>query len=319
MSTDLNVWLQHFHAFAPLMKAATFLGNEEFFLLLIPFVYLCVHRKNGLRLGALVLGCDALCSILKIGFGVPRPYWIDARVVSFAQETSFGFPSSHAMVSAAVWPFLARQSKRSWAFFAAFFLVICIAVSRVFLGVHFALDVIGGIALGIAFLALFLKLEPPFSGWFASRKLTMQIAISLVVALAVLALFGAIRVLDVQRAPLFYLENARRWDSVVGRSGALFGLSCGAALANHFARFQIGETLLQKAACLLVALLGIAFFYIVLKRIFPVDSSMSSLFFRFVRYVLLAIWIAFGAPLLLLKMKFLAPNRVLESATANAI
>lgn len=307
MSTSFNLWLQSFPALSPLMKVASNLGNEEFFLLLIPFVYLCINRKIGLRLGALILCCDALCAILKIAFALPRPYWIDARVLAISSESSFGFPSSHAMVSAAVWPFLARQTKRVWLMFAAIFLVILIGISRVFLGVHSALDVVVGIVLGIAFLAFFLQLEAPISRWFARQKLANQIAFSAIVALIILALFGAIRVLDSSPNMAYakFFEGARSWDSVVGRGGAIFGLGCGAVLAQRFARFQIGTTILQKAFCLLVVLLGIAFFYIVLKRVFPSDSSFVAQTFRFERYVFIAVWITFGAPFLLLKMKWL--------------
>ena len=290
------------------MKSATFLGNEEFFLLLLPLIYLCVNRKIGLRLGALILCCDALCGILKIAFALPRPYWIDARVQAFSREASFGFPSSHAQVAASGWFFLARQSKRVWTYFAATFLVVLIAVSRVFLGVHFLLDVAGGALIGIAFLLFFLKVEPLCERWFARQKVTTQIAVSMLVALAILALFGAIRVLDIGHLAASYAkywEEARAWDGIVARAGAIFGLGCGASWAQKFARFETDGALSQKLARFVIAIIGVAICWQGLALIFPRQPETVAQIFRFARYALLTIWVTLGAPVLLLKMKLL--------------
>ena len=60
LNTHPNIWLQQFAALSPLMKLFSFAGNEEFFLLLLPLFYLCIHRTTGLRLGAILLLGDAL-------------------------------------------------------------------------------------------------------------------------------------------------------------------------------------------------------------------------------------------------------------------
>lgn len=301
-------WLQQFPFLSPLMKGATWLGNEEFFLLLLPLIYLCVSRKNGLRLGALILGCDALCGIVKIAFALPRPYWLDARAATLATENSFGFPSSHAQVAAAGWLFLARQSKEIWAYCAALFLICLIAVSRVFLGVHFPGDVVGGFLIGVAFLVLFLKLAPRFECWFGARNLVVQIGISAAVSLGIIALFAIVRVLVVPDSSLKYakfLPEARAFDGIVARAGALFGLGCGAALAQRFARFEIEGTFAQKIARFVIAIFGVALVYFGLALLSPRSSELAAQSFRFVRYVLLALWVTFGAPLLLLKIGLL--------------
>ncbi len=290
------------------MKAATFLGNEEFFLLLLPLVYLCINRSIGLRLGALILCSDALCGLLKIAFSLPRPYWIDARVKVFATEASFGFPSSHAQVAASGWLFLAHQSKRSWTYFAATLLIALIAISRVFLGVHFLLDVAGGVLIGVAFLWVFLKIEPRFSRWFARQHLALQIGSSLLIAFLMLALFGAIRVLVVPSSAVSYANyfaQARVWDAIVARSGAIFGLGCGASWAQRCARFETVGTLPQKVLRFIVALIGVIVCYEGLALVSPHQPEIAAQIFRFIRYTLLTIWITFGAPFLLLKLNLL--------------
>ena len=308
MSTFPNLWLQQFPFLMPLFQAATRLGNEEFFLLLLPLVYLCIDRKSGLRLGALILGCDALCGILKLAFGLPRPYWMDTRVRSWAQDPSFGFPSSHAQVATAVWLFIAQRVGKSWMWILAIVLIALISLSRVFLGVHYLLDVVGGALIGLAFLVAFLQVEPKITAWFARQSLATQVGFSAIVALSFLLMFGLIRVLvapDTTVSYAKYLDEARSWDAIVSRAGAVFGLGCGAALACRWARFQTAGSIAQKVARFVVALVGIAVCYIGLKTLFPSQPENVALIFRFVRYALLTLWITFGAPWLLLKLKLL--------------
>ena len=44
-STHPNLFWQQWLGLSPLMKALTLLGNEQFFLLLLPLVYLCINRR----------------------------------------------------------------------------------------------------------------------------------------------------------------------------------------------------------------------------------------------------------------------------------
>jgi len=293
---------------ATLMKAATWLGSEEFFLLLIPFVYLCFDRRTGLRFGALVLCCDAFNVLLKLGFALPRPYWIDNRVVQFATDASFGLPSSHAQNAVAAWFFLARTQKKYAvirAYFFAALIVLVISLSRVFLGVHFPLDVFAGWVFGALFLLAFWKLGPKLIAWFAARNLALQIALSVIAPIALVC-------------AAFYLrgdinpQNMRQFEAwleaikaMMSRAGALCGLGIGAALAQRFARFRVDGKLGKRALCFGFAFVGILIFWRGLALIFPADGEPWAPVFRFLRYVCVACWITFGAPFLLLRLKLL--------------
>jgi undecaprenyl-diphosphatase len=103
---------------------------------------------------ALATGGAALLNLLaKHGFARARPdLW-----PSIAPETSFSFPSGHAMQSMAVaaalvvllWPTLARWPVLVLG--AGFTLLV--GVSRVYLGVHFPSDVLAGWAASLAWVA----------------------------------------------------------------------------------------------------------------------------------------------------------------------
>jgi len=98
----------------------------------------------------------ALNALLKNIFAVPRP-----DVNRLIEITGFGFPSGHAMNSAAfigiiTLLFICRSSEKSHRITAsvlAVLFILAIGFSRIYLGVHSPADVIAGYAMGL-FLSL---------------------------------------------------------------------------------------------------------------------------------------------------------------------
>ena len=141
---SLVLALQNIGGLEGVMQFFTFLGSEEFFLLVLPLVYWCVDAAVGARGAVVLVASVALNGLLKLVFHLPRPYWIDRRVQAMASETSYGLPSGHAQNAAALWSFLAAQMKRQWAWAVALALIFFISLSRLYLGVHFLTDSLGG-------------------------------------------------------------------------------------------------------------------------------------------------------------------------------
>ena len=77
-------------------------------------------------------------------------------------ETGYSFPSGHSMISAAfyglliyiIWKNLKNKTLRLILCVALSILTILIGVSRIYLGVHYASDVVGGFVISIAYLTL---------------------------------------------------------------------------------------------------------------------------------------------------------------------
>jgi undecaprenyl-diphosphatase len=108
-------------------------------------------RRPGLF--ALVIAADLFADVaalaLKVAIGRDRPpvrYAHPKALVTVPKDGSF--PSGHAATSFACATILALALPRRWAPWL-FLLAAAIGFSRIYVGVHYALDVIGGAALGI--------------------------------------------------------------------------------------------------------------------------------------------------------------------------
>lgn len=103
-----------------------------------------------------------LSNLLKLIFKRNRPVGI-----ALTFEPGYSMPSSHAMVSMIFLGFLISlvfiSGKKAYQkYIVSFFLILfifCIGISRIYLGVHYASDVLLGIFLGILYLLLFFHLK----------------------------------------------------------------------------------------------------------------------------------------------------------------
>lgn len=98
--------------------------------------------------------------ILKNIFERPRP-----EQYRLIKATGYSFPSGHSMVSMAFYGFIiylifknVKNVKLKWiAAILLSIMIILIGISRIYLGVHYASDVLGGYLLAISYLTLFTK------------------------------------------------------------------------------------------------------------------------------------------------------------------
>ena len=157
---DLVRLLQSSPALFLPMAAVSTLGSPAFYLGLIAVLAWWRERPFALELSMLFAVSAIVNDLAKLVVHAPRPYWVSADVVPLELQGSFGFPSAHAQLAFAIWGLLALRARTPGAALAATAVVFAVGVSRIALGVHFPIDVLGGWLLGAAVLAVFVAVGP---------------------------------------------------------------------------------------------------------------------------------------------------------------
>jgi len=119
----------------------------------VGFLWIQKRRGDAAFFLASVTGAAILNVVAKLVFGRTRPdLWI-----SIAPETSFSFPSGHAMATmamAAALVVLAWPARGRFAILAgAIVFVVAVGLSRLYLGVHYPSDVLGGWCAALAWVS----------------------------------------------------------------------------------------------------------------------------------------------------------------------
>ncbi len=138
----------------------TYIGDEIFFLAFAMFIFWCVDKREGYYVLFVGLFGVIANQFLKILFRIPRPWVIDPnfKPVDNAIEAASGysFPSGHTQnVTGTFCSFAAYNRKKALTFISAL-VILTVAFSRMYLGVHTLLDVGVSLVLG-TLIALLLR------------------------------------------------------------------------------------------------------------------------------------------------------------------
>jgi len=188
----------------------TQLGNAGLFFVVgaLLYWYSDNREKCGFLLAA-TLGALSLTLALKGFFALARP----PQMYHVVNASGYGFPSGHALGSTVFWFALALTLDR-WSRAArltvASVIVVAVCLARLVLGVHFAVDVIAGTAIGLVYLAVLVV-------WFRRRPKPAF-------ALAVLWAFAALCIVVLMPPVTKALAETDLVDAVTALGGTLGAL-----------------------------------------------------------------------------------------------
>jgi membrane-associated phospholipid phosphatase len=281
---NVVLWFQQFHPVLDLpFKGFTLLGEEEFFMLLLPLVYWCLDRRTGARLAVVFLFSAWSNAVAKVLAAQPRPFQYDSRVLQLFDVTGGGLPSGHTQNTVVIWGYLAAQFRRPWLWIVAAALMIFVPLSRIYLGLHFPTDLLGGYILGAGLLLIYLKLEPVVEAWLARRRLAWQIGLAVLVPALLLLIFPTSD------------------ESAVTGAAMLLGMGVGIPLERRRVGFEAAGPWPKR---LLRLALGVAVLFALrfgLKAAF--DGLDPEPVFRFVRYSIIGLFAALIAPWAFVRMR----------------
>ena len=143
------------------MKFITYFGSAYVLIPLTVLLFIITkNKKLHILIGSNLILVTFLNQFLKFFFQRPRP-----EEYRFISESGYSFPSGHSMVSMAfyglliyiVYGYVKNVYLKYGLMVILFMLILFIGISRIYLGVHYTSDVLGGFLLSICYLIVFTK------------------------------------------------------------------------------------------------------------------------------------------------------------------
>ena len=143
-----------------IVKFITFLGSAIVVMLTTIFALIILkNKKIGLFMALNLIIITIFQYILKPIFGRARP--VDINLI---KETNYSFPSGHSLTAMAFYGFIIYLIYKSNLKYKKIYiillsiLILLIGLSRVYLGVHFITDVLGGFTFSLFYLIIFINI-----------------------------------------------------------------------------------------------------------------------------------------------------------------
>ena len=241
-----------------LFSVITFLGGETLFLVLAIAVFWCVDKKEGYYIFFTGLFGTLLNQALKLIFKIPRPWVKDPNFTivesARAEATGYSFPSGHTQNATGTFGAMAAydytRRRRLRPVFLLSALILLVAVSRMYLGVHTPLDV--SVSFVIA-LALVLFLRPFFTDEAKYRTAMPYFALAGWIFSGALVLYS--HLLPDGAADAANLASAR--SNSLALHGAAIGIAFTWVLDSRRLNFSVGGRWYARVAELLVGLAAV--------------------------------------------------------------
>lgn len=150
----------------PIAKFITNFGGAIFLVIATITLFIVIRNK---KIGISILSNVAIVTVLNqlIKRILQRPRPTEYRII---EETGYSFPSGHSMVSMAFYGYFiyliykyVKNKYVKWISIILLSLLIClIGISRIYLGVHYTSDVLGGFLISISYLIIYISAANKF-------------------------------------------------------------------------------------------------------------------------------------------------------------
>jgi len=271
-----------------LMIAITTTGNQIFYVLFLPLCYWLYDTKLSLKIGTVFLVSATINDMTKEIYQNPRPD--PANLLEGIRQLNLsykphspGFPSGHTQGAVSLWGAALYFINKKWVRILSVMLIILIPYSRIYLGVHYLGDVIGGYVLGLICLLTVIPLIILVQRNYLKVNTVLTVSFLVIVPLVI-----------------FYIIPGHGINQTMG---VLSGMLLGAFFGEERIDFNPRNSILPNIIKIFLGLAGVFIIKEGMKLVLP-SIPMSGYF----RYWLIGFWVAFGAPLIFSKIKILRGN-----------
>jgi len=267
----------------------TMLGEETIAIVLLCLIYWCYNKRIAYVVGVAYFFSGLAVQGMKIGFQIDRPWVTDPTLKpvesAIKTATGYSFPSGHTQGATALFGTLALKMKQASIKVLCVLIVLSVAFSRLYLGVHTLLDV--GVSLIITTLIV-LVVAKIFSGDKANKARDFVLALVLVIsAVAVIVL-----------AAMMYsngtIEQGYLSDCLKA-AGAGIGFAVGMFIERSYINFSVRtKNILWQIIKFVVGIVGVLAIKEGLKEVWGTGFIVDTL-----RYFLVCTWVTVFYPLII--------------------
>ena len=238
----------------------TFFGELNTVIVIMAIIYWAVSKEYGTFFLMGWSGNRLVNGFLKITFCAYRPWIRDPRIIPFGNSmttaTGYSFPSGHTMNAATVFGGSVVQNglPKILRIFMAI-LVMLVAFSRIFLGVHTPQDILVGAGAGILVMWLTLLLMK----WLKKHPEKDWIVLCIGVALAILlALYAGLKSypVDYDSEGNVLVEGKKMMNDTFKGVGYCLAFLIGWILESRFVKFSTDIPGMQRVIRVVVGLMG---------------------------------------------------------------
>ncbi len=233
----------------------THLGEETVFLVLAIFIFWCINKREGYYVLIVGLVGTVVNQLAKLLFRVPRPWILDPdfKIVESAraEATGYSFPSGHTQNIAGTFGSIAAFNRKKWLTALSVTIIVLVAFSRMYLGVHTPIDVFTSLLFA---LVLVLLLHPLFETEESFKKSFPYVVIGSVFVSVILLVY----VLAVSGDKSLDPHN---YQSGLKNASTLFGCTLGLVLVyfidTRFTNFKTEGKWYAQVIKLVIGLCGV--------------------------------------------------------------
>ncbi len=252
--------------FDRIFEAVTLLGNDAFLVGLTAIIYWCFDKRRG-RLLTYVLFLGAFLNFfLKVLIPWPRPP-VELRIVEKG-EASYGFPSGNAQDATTFWAWVSLDFRKRTLSLLGTVIVLAVGISRIYLGVHYLAQVVGGWGIGLAVVGLGMMIRRRIRWERDGVNVKWQVffAFATLIRLVLAIIFGAVGEIN---------------PGQIG--GYLFAFALGAIVEERYIRLGAATGVSRKILRIIIGGAIVATLVFALNQILPLTSLIPAFANSFVR------------------------------------
>jgi membrane-associated phospholipid phosphatase len=289
------------------------LGSNIFFMALLSIIYIVFSPRLGITLGFGLLTGGIFNSLLKFIFKSPRPFGLEESIANLqesARELAFGFPSGHVHSSIIIWGLLFYYVPNKIFRTICVIIIAIMPLTRMYLGVHFLGDVIGGFLFGginllliVWFREKFKDFPDPFQFQNPARATrTFSLAIIALSLSPVLIMEGSLAEAEIHSLKIFIMSSASLAGFLIGLILLKLTLLKTDSFWESFTESNesTGRVFIVRLITLVFVIIAV---YFVPSMITKSISWGNDVLVRYVRYLLVGFSIVYLMPYILFSIQ----------------